>query len=288
VFARKVRALNSYGAGSSAGDKPGPPSPHIGHVFTLKRFVLASPDIPAETLVTNRSNFLAAALSRFDEAYLFSNEGDEVLRQISTLANYFVFPTKSRKHGFRLGNVEILSNEFGLLDVADADFLRVLRIGELTLQELYDALERARIKRHAGTVSVPASLPKVFTYFDCTDYAEPIGRGDKMVGLLTFAKCLKRANPKARLRWYSHLHLLGAHVFCHQRPNVHGGYFEGALSRQLIYRLACLGYEDTLTAYGGEGPLSLTCKDKQIRVLLSPQLAARPRSPQRTSIQVVK
>jgi len=51
-------------------------------------------------------------LSRFDEAYLFSNEGDEVLRQISTLANYFVFPAKSKNHGFRLGNVEILSRKF--------------------------------------------------------------------------------------------------------------------------------------------------------------------------------
>ena len=287
VFERKVEALNSYGAGSSAGDKPGPPSQNIGHVFTLKRFVLASPDIPAETLVTNRSNFMAAALSRFDEAYLFSNEGDEVLRQISTLANYFVFPTKNRKYGFRLGNVEILSDKFGLLDVAEANFLRVLRIGTLTLQEIHERLESARIARHPGAAPVPASLPQVFTYFDCTDYAEPIAHGKKMVGLLTFAKCLKRTNPEARLRWYSHLHLLGAYLVCHQKPNVHGGYFQGALSQQLIYRLACLGYEGTLKAYNGEGGLSQACKDKQIRVLLSPQLAALPRSPQRTTIEVV-
>jgi hypothetical protein len=68
-------ALNSYGAGS-----PEQPSSDIGNVFTLKRFVLASPDISAETLLSNRGNFLASALARFDEAYLFSNEGDEVLR----------------------------------------------------------------------------------------------------------------------------------------------------------------------------------------------------------------
>jgi hypothetical protein len=55
---------------------------------------------------------------------------------------------------------------------------------------------------------------------------------------------------------------------------VHGGYFEGVLSQQLIYRLACLGYIDTVKAYGGEAALSQLCKDKQIRGLLSPQLPA--------------
>jgi pimeloyl-ACP methyl ester carboxylesterase len=76
VFAVRVDALNSYGAGSV----PNTPSRKIGEAFELKRFVLASPDIPAETLLSTRGNFLASALSRFDEAYLFSNEGDEVLR----------------------------------------------------------------------------------------------------------------------------------------------------------------------------------------------------------------
>ena len=68
-------------------------SPNIGNAFQLMRFVLASPDIPAEALLSNRANFLASSLRRFREAYLFSNEGDEVLRQISTTAN-FLFPPK--------------------------------------------------------------------------------------------------------------------------------------------------------------------------------------------------
>jgi hypothetical protein len=55
----------------------------------------------------------------------------------------------------------------------------------------------------------------------------------------------------------------------------HGGYFEGVLSQQLIYRLACLGYQDTVAAYGSEDALSQMCRDKQIRGLLSPQLAAQ-------------
>jgi len=272
VFDRKVQSLNSYGAGS-----PELPSSNIGKAFSLKRFVLVSPDIPAEALLSNRGNFLASALSRFHEAYLFSNEGDEVLRQISTLANYFVFPTKKREHGFRLGNVEILSSQYGLLTVPEADFLRTLRIGSLTLQELYDALERARVRRHADAAPLPTqtSLPKVFTYFDCTDYIEPTKDGGKPVGLLTFAMCRKRNDPTAKLRWYSHLHLLLAYVFCRQKPNVHAGYFQGALSQQLIYRLACLGYDGTEAAYGGERSLARACEEKQIRVLISPTLAAR-------------
>ena len=202
----------------------------------------------------------------------------------------FLFPTKSRKHGFRLGNVEILSSKYGLLDVAEADFLRVLRIGNLTLQELYDALETAKAKRQAtaGPAPTQASLPKVFTYFDCTDYVEPAAGQPKSQGLLTFAKCRKRTDPNAKLRWYSHLYLLGAYLFRHQKPNVHGGYFEGELSQELIYRLACLGYRDTVAAYGGADPLSQACKDKQIRGLLSPQFATRSTLRQRTTIEVVK
>jgi pimeloyl-ACP methyl ester carboxylesterase len=275
VFETQVRALNSYGAGSSADNKPESPPPSIGSVFILKRFVLVSPDIPAETLLSSRGNFLGSALSRFDEAYLFSNEGDEVLRQISTLANYFVFPTKNRRHGFRLGNVEILSSDFGLIGVKEDDFLRVLRIGNLTLHDLYRVLEQAKARRHADKRPVPAhaSLPKVFTYFDCTDYVDQDTEGKPAQPLLTFAKCLKSKDAKAELPWHSHLHLLFSYVV-RQKPNVHGGYFEGALSQQLIYRLACLGYEDTVAAYGGEGALSQVCKDRQIRGLLSPQLAA--------------
>jgi len=58
----------------------------------------------------------------------------------------------------------------------------------------------------------------------------------------------------------------------HQRPNVHGGYFEGLLSQQLIYRLACLGYDGTVAAYGSEAALGSACEQKQIRMLVSPAL----------------
>ena len=276
VFSHQVPTLSSYGAAASAEFGAEPETRNLGHVFRLMRFVLASPDIPAETLLSTRSNFLASALSRFDEAYLFSNEGDAVLRQISTLANYFVFPTKSRKHGFRLGNVEILSSTYGLLAVDDADFLSTLRIGNLTLRQLHDAIQIAKIKRLEKTTPPPppTPLPKRFTYFDCTDYVDAANDSAQPRPLLTFAKREKRNDPAARLRWYSHLYLLVAYIV-RQKPNVHGGYFEGKLSQQMIYRLACLGYVGTVAAYGSEQALSDACKAKQIRGLLSPQLAAR-------------
>ena len=274
AFAKPVHALNSYGVGSTADVRPEKPSHAIGNVFELKRFVLASPDIPAETLLSSRGNFLASALSRFEEAYLFSNEGDEVLRQISTLANYFVFPTKSRNHGFRLGNVEILSRNFGMIDVDGEDFLRVLRIGNLTLQQLYDALEDAKAERQNSSqpALAQAPLPEVFTYFDCTDYVDQDDTGGAPRPLLTFAKWCKRYDADAKMRWYSHLHLLFVYLVNHQRPNVHGGYFEGLLSQQLIYRLACLGYDGTVAAYGSEAAMGTACEQKQIRMLVSPTL----------------
>ena len=284
VFEAPVSKLNSYGPGGSTDTRPAPPSRAIGNVFELKRFVLASPDIPAETLLSSRGNFLASALSRFDEAYLFSNEGDEVLRQISTLANYFVFPTKSRNHGFRLGNVEILSRNFGMIDVDGDDFLRVLRIGKLTLQELYDMLEDAKAERQqtAQPALAQARLPTVFTYFDCTDYVDRDDPDKPDVAenrrpLLTFAKWRKRHDAEAQLRWYSHLYLLLVYLVHHQKPNVHGGYFEGVFSQELIYRLACLGYDDTVKAYGSEAALGATCEQKQVRMLMSPTLWERRR-----------
>jgi hypothetical protein len=279
VFATPVEALSSYGVagpGFGPGFKSAPPSNAIGNVFSLRRLVLIAPDIPAEALLSNRGNFLASALSRFDEAYLFSSEGDEILRQISTLANYFVFPTNSSNHGFRLGNAEILSRNFGMIDVSPDDFLRVLRIGNMTLQELHDSLEDARVLRQSSSrrPAAQAALPKVFTYFDCTDYIDEDGTKSPPRARLTFSKWRKRHDAEARMRWYSHLLLLLCYFLNKKGPDVHDGYFQGLLSQQLIYRLACLGYEETVRGYGGEPAMGAACERKRIRVLVSPKLHA--------------
>jgi esterase/lipase superfamily enzyme len=300
VFAVKVSGLNAYGAGGPNSPGEGspphshdeerpvprgePPWDEIGNVFVLKRFVLASPDIPAEALLSSRSNFLASSLARFREAYLFSSEGDEVLRQISTLANYFVFPTRSNDYGFRLGNTEILSEGYGIIDPRPKGFVETLRVGNRTLRELDDALGNARVSRHSQQKKTRARLPEAFTYFDCTDYVDEDNDGVTRP-LLTFAACNKRKYADATLPFRSHLRLLLAYSWRH-KPDVHSGYFEGKLSQQLIYRLACIGYADTMAAFG-PGALDSACKEKQIRVLISPALLAPIPSPSHTAPQAV-
>jgi hypothetical protein len=251
-------------------------SPNIGNALRLMRFVLVSPDISAEALLSNRANYLASSLRRFREAYLFSNEGDEVLRQISTTANYFSFPTKSWKYGYRLGNVEILSREYGVIDVGKESFLQALRVGYYTLQELYDGLRIARKELSTAPRSVQNLLPEVFSYFDCTDYVDCTEISGKPRGLLTFALNKKKFGAQRRMSVWDHVSLLWSYVF-QQNPNVHGGYFEGNLCRQTIYRLACLGFDDTVGAYDGLVAFSRDCREKQIRVLLSPILVAHSR-----------
>jgi hypothetical protein len=228
--------------------KEGPSvSSDIGKAFRLMQLVLVSPDIPAEALILNRANFLAASLRRFHEAFLFSNEGDEVLRQISTMANYFSFPTRSRNFGYRLGNVGVLK-PYGLFrDVQ----LQDLRVGYMTLQELYDKLGLPPIQPN---VTLP---PQVFSYFDCTDCIE------NNKGVVTLAK----PGIENKIGPLDHLRLLISYAW-NRHPNVHGGYFQRGFLSQLIYGLVCIGYQNTEASYGGFRRLNTECHDHQIKALL--------------------
>jgi hypothetical protein len=226
----------------------------IGHVFDLMRFVLASPDIPGETLLANRVNFLASSLRRFKEAYLFSSEGDGVLRSISTIVNYFTFPTRSRNYGYRLGNAEVLTIDFPKPVAGDA--LKLVRVGRKTLAEL-------------STETVcgnPSEVAKAFTYFDCTDYKD----GEPPRGMLTEARNYKRNDPNAHIPVYEHIKLLILYVA--SRIDIHGGYFDGPVTQRLIYRLACLGFTGTAAAYGSKESLLNECAQHQIRVMPSERL----------------
>lgn len=236
----------------------------IGHVFTLERFVLASPDIPAETLLSARANFLASSLRRFREAYLFSNEGDEVLLMISTIANYFTFPTRSRNYGYRLGNLEILSEGFGA--ITPDGLLTSLRVGGRTLAKL------SHEKRKDG-LSDPAEIAEAFTYLDCTDYVDEPGRQ----GYLSEALKVKAHDRKRSMSYWQHIRLLVRYLLPgNLHIDVHGGYFKGDLTRRLIYRLACLGLAGAEAAFDGEAAMLAACKDHQIRFLSSPRDHRRP------------
>ncbi|MGH6839787.1 MAG: alpha/beta hydrolase [Methylocella sp.] len=223
----------------------------IGRAFRLKRLVLVSPDIPAEALISNRANFLSNSLARFEESFLFSNEGDEVLLQISTIANYFSYPTKSNKFGYRLGNVGILGLPYGMSNTFD---LQNLGIGNDTLGNIYDKLEKV------GNKQLQDDLPRSFSYFDCTDCVEKNGKG-----VLTLAK----PHHVKKMRWYDHTWLLLLYLRW-RTPDVHGGYFHSPFLKKLIYRLACIGFDDCEEAYKNDedGSLHKQCQDRQVRVLL--------------------
>jgi Putative serine esterase (DUF676) len=234
----------------------------IGHVFTLMRFLLVSPDIPAEALLADRANFLASSLRRFREAYLFSNEGDEVLRAISTAVNYFTFPTLSRVYGYRLGNAEILTSGFGAPPGQNS--LDILRAGTRTLSDLSGEMTRAQR---------PAAVARAFTFLDCTDYKD----GDPPRGMLTEALNFKRNNPTAGIPLWAQFKLLILYMM--GRVDVHSGYFDGAVTQRLIYRLACLGSDGSLRAYGDMDAMLAECAEHQIRVMLSKRPRARTRRP---------
>ena len=268
--ARPETALTKSLAPESLDEVPG----KIGHVFTLMRFVLASPDIPAEALLADRANFLASSLRRFREAYLFSNEGDEVLRMISTTTNYFSFPTAKRDFGYRLGNAEILATGFG--SIANGGLLAKLRVGARTLAQLSGATRRAenvnlRKSRNGAEVA------EAFTFFDCTDYVDDPDRK----AYLTEAKHYKAVNADARIPYLEHIRLLWLYMPftpADKQINVHGGYFDGAATQRLIYRLGCLGYKRAVETYGDENAMLNECAGHQIRVVLSDRLSIPPLS----------
>ncbi len=226
----------------------------IGKSFLLRRLVLVSPDITAEVLLSGRSNPLQSSLIRFQEAHLFSNEGDEVLRSISTTANFFSLPTKKRKFGCRLGNVGVLT-DWG---ISENLTLGRLRVGWHTLYELYAELDAAQTKD---------SLAQRLTYFDCTGSIDDEGRG-------VVTDATRGAPPN--LSWLGHLRLLW--VYATGKADVHSGYFlKPSLVRELIYRFASIGYGDSERAYGGLAALSELCKKQQIKALkLGEGAAAAP------------
>jgi hypothetical protein len=278
------------------------PTPEIGDTLSLDRLVLASPDIPVLSIISGRANGLASSLRRFNEAYLFSNEGDLALRLASTAVNYISFPSAKQNHGHRLGSIALtrrpsappgivnlpeLQAHYALpTDLCEAmkadplDILKCLFItrnsgdgsGYLSLGKLFEKAHKA---------STPATLADLFTFFDCTDYKDyrlslaANGRRERspqQTGLLT------RAKGKNHLNTWDYTELLFDMVT--GRRDVHGGYFKGEYSRELIYRVAFLGFERNLQVIahemGTEGrekaldALNDRCIHKGIQVYLSP------------------
>jgi hypothetical protein len=164
----------------------------------------------------------------------------------------------SRVYGYRLGNAEILASAFGAT-APGPDQLNLLRTGTKTLAYL-----SGKVTRQA-----PAIVARAFTYFDCTDYID----GDPRTGMLTEALDVKRNDPNASISLWEQLKLLILYV--RGKVDVHGGYFDGVFAQRLMYRLACLGFNQSLAAYGNQNTMLRECADHQIRVMLSDQLPTR-------------
>jgi Alpha/beta hydrolase of unknown function (DUF900) len=277
VVTNTVRILSDVFDSSSIGsidaNNPGKnPSSAIGNVFALGRLVLVAPDVPAETIISGRANFLQSSLRRFEEAYLFSNEGDMALRLASTAANYFTYPTKTQDGGYRLGNVAVrtspqpgnsqLSESYGLIARrTDGQMVRFQDGHELPLpgyplDYLYIREQTPLSQRQQEIALAPNQKPigELFTFFDCTDYVEQycnIHGQNKEVGMVSQAK------RKQALTFGDYVSL--SIDYFSGKIDTHGGYFSNgehqnnqepkptaAFSKLAIYGLATLGFEKFL------------------------------------------
>ncbi|HEY9884077.1 MAG TPA: alpha/beta hydrolase, partial [Thermosynechococcaceae cyanobacterium] len=268
VTAQVIRILSDVFDPAAIGDSQSleklPPS-HIGRAFLLGRLILISPDIPLITIISRRTNFLRSALRRFEEAYLFSSEGDLALRLASTTANYFSFPTGTRSQGFRLGNVSVnlpQQNVYGIVNFQKLisgkvdhllDYIGVQTLERDTRSVRQDASRKQNGKVDeeslAATKQDPESIADLFTYLDCTEYRDLTtyeNRPQKETNVLI---CEGQRSP---LTFFNYAKLLKAYVDFSSNPgkgvgvDVHGGYFYGNLSNLLIYRLAFLGFQGLL------------------------------------------
>ncbi len=303
VITNSIRILSDVFDPGSVGtlDKSDPkkqPSPEIGNAFCLGRLVLVAPDIPVETVIPRRANFLRSSLRRFEEAYIFSNEGDLALRLASTAANYLNFPARTRFSGYRLGNITVRHfdqknqkySKFPQQGYSPAPekfttppygIVNPLR-QNATQNHIYDSpygyLEVRSSDREYRSLSeirspdeISASKPiaNLFTYFDCTDYKD-VERGP---GLVSQAL----GNPALNLWDY-------ARLFLTKFGDTHGGYFKGEFSQKVMYQLAFLGFKGLLSSDKQQsGVLSSAtekellqkfsdeCSRKRIQVILAPE-----------------
>ncbi len=235
------------------------PSSKIGNVFSLGRLVLVAPDISSEAIISGRANFLRSSLRRFEEAYLFSNEGDMALRLASTTANYFSFPAKTRDGGYRLGNVTVREAS-AVRKIETAGILNLLPNGELVkenvrafLSYLYIRQSRSLLDRQLeiGLDEGTRSIAELFTYFDCTNYCEFIPNPQ--------TKILERKGILTRALNKTSLNLLDYTLLCKDfiqgKCDPHGGYIfsgDADFTKRAIYGLACLGWSGFLETLQAE------------------------------------
>ncbi|HEY9896876.1 MAG TPA: hypothetical protein V6D34_15945, partial [Candidatus Sericytochromatia bacterium] len=250
--------------------------------------------------------FLRSSLRRCKEAYVFSNEGDMALRLASTAANYFSFPARKRSSGYRLGNVTVKhfnsqadhrnyslqDQNYGIVnrtsDTLGSPFkyleVRASDREHHTLEELRGNKVLIEHLTEAPKVDIVADL---FTYFDCTDYVDfqdnlkDSEQPEQPRGVVSFAL------RKAALNLLDYVRLNTSYFkqsLGFGGVNVHGGYFNGVWSQQVIYGLAFVGFQRFLATLPEAASsdrstealehkldiFSTVCQQKGIQVVLAP------------------
>ncbi|WP_373526268.1 hypothetical protein [Nostoc sp.] len=269
------------------------PSSKIGRVFSLGRLVLVAPDIPVESILSGRANFLRSSLRRCEEAYVFSNEADLALRLASTAANYFSFPARTRFRGYKLGNVTAKhfinkfdcrnrrlkdDEKYGIINLNKGEHNYPYKNIEVRASNLehrrLDELLQSEKEESEKQILEEEAVADFFTYFDCTDYVDFKGaptksdpKNGKPEGVVSHAPRRSALNL-----WWDYIILCFAYFFSIPRHiNVHGGYFEGKFSQRLIYDIAFLGFKGCLTENfnGSLNDFSKDCQNKGIQVVLA-------------------
>ncbi|MEC4986017.1 MAG: alpha/beta hydrolase, partial [Oscillatoria sp. PMC 1076.18] len=233
-----LRSVGNLGTGNKL------PSADLGKVFRLGRLVLIAPDIPINTIISGRANFLASSLRRFEETYLFSNEADIALRLASTVANYFSFPARTRTSGYRLGNLGIRNSlPYGIVNF---DQLNQENNHNFSFHNLFvdsfnfrKSLAKFQQKYFSNVGNASENIAELFTFFDCTNYLDYTTKSPQK---LKRNLSLKKLFLEPAFLYYLRLIIANGLEKC----DTHSGFFTGKFSRETIYHLAFLGFGNFL------------------------------------------
>lgn len=206
----------------------------VGRTLRLENLVLVSPDIPTETVLTGRANFVASALRRFKSRFLFSNEGDEVVNLIAGAAHSFSLPTNSKDFNVRLANLCLFreGQAYGA-QAADVPW----SAGVWTARETLELLDPGM-----------APFAECFTIVDCTDAKDnlTIWRTirDAKPGRSPFKRVLSPNIWPIGRKAGGHLNGLG-HFVCLLnyiwRYDLHSAYFDAEFIRHSLFGVAAKG-----------------------------------------------
>jgi hypothetical protein len=246
-----------------------PGSHDIGRFFSLNRMILVSPDIPINTILSERSNFLGSSLVRFKESYLFSNRADMILLLFSTVANYLSFPSRTPRMGYRLGNLgidhyhvtqkwwrPITTRLKWLINLLSFKSKMLTNHGKYKMEEfllvegkqdysksilkylIIGMQDKSLLSKNSRGIEEQPFLAQKFTYFDCTDYLRrkilDIKGGFEVVDFLDYT------------------------LLSFKAAFTHSGYFDSEKcpeTHEAIYRIACQGFDEFAKTENGRAIL---------------------------------